>query len=132
MLISLSVVALASAAAGSPQGAVPTMYPPNDPNVYYSPFAWAVNATSAATINSYVNTHHAMHMEHTHHACISGLSTPCHALLHVLHATHAHRSIEAAIPPTSQTFLSHVACHTLVVDVAVSECHRGQCGCESL
>lgn len=29
-----------------------TVYSPNDPNVYYSPFAWNVTDTSAATINS--------------------------------------------------------------------------------
>ena len=29
-----------------------TTHPPNDPAIYYSPFAWHVNSTSASTINS--------------------------------------------------------------------------------
>ena len=32
--------------------AAPTTYAPNDRNVYYSPFAWHVNGSMAATINS--------------------------------------------------------------------------------
>ena len=28
------------------------IYAPNDPNLYYSPFAWSVTSSAAATINS--------------------------------------------------------------------------------
>ena len=34
-----------------PEG-TPKLYLPNDPNLYYSPFAWDVNGHAASTINS--------------------------------------------------------------------------------